>query len=689
MTDASRLASLALLFLTACKPELESGLPPTMPINVGGGSGILGSYFVRDFTPYESIARGLRGSARFVFQINRHPYGSGVLNSFPLGSARIEYAHSVGLTGQGQTIAISDSGFLTTHEAFQGRSITTVAGPGVYSHGTSVASVAAGNSSRMVGVAPGANLILGPYNDQFDLAATADMARTRNAVALNNSWGYTLDVSNTAFNSVFAGADGAAYLTALRRYAAQGVVVFSLNNNEADSKAHLMAALPMIDASFTSGWLAVGNAVPVYDANRIISATRLSSSCLEAAAWCLVADGQWNAADANGTQSYSFNSGASFAAPQVSGALAILAEAFPTLTPHELRLRLLASADNGWFAASGSVELVPGFRHSYNTEFGHGFMDLRAALLPIGPTTMSANNMDMSLEAASLSPGTAVGDAVETALSAVSVNVTDSLESDFGVNGSTFARRTSPLPLSTRIAARPIGQAADPIAGFAEFHGVETELVLSETPITLRVLTPQSGSGSLGLSVSRRIGDEASGLDLGMALARDGGEVFGLGQGAFGDGTVLATVNLGLTAGFGDSAYLRLGAEAGMAQTSGGGLLGQVDTLGINAFSASIGANDLFVGGDALVIGLSTPMTVTSGNARTKIALFGATAAGQATELSIPLAPAVREQVISIGYDMPLSETAGLRLDLAHAVNWGNRRAASETAASMTVTYKF
>lgn len=657
----------------------------------GGGtaSGALAGYFVQSFAPYETLANQLRTSARYLRQANRFTFNGRILDSFPLASARIEYAHAVGLTGRGQTIAISDGGFLTTHETLAGHSITVVGSPPVSDHGTTVASIAVGNSASMIGVAPAAGLILGPIGNQDDLAATAELARTRNAVALNNSWGYTIDVSQQAFNTVFSGSDGARYLAALRAYAGQGVVVFALTNNEFDTRSDLLAALPLIDPNLTDGWLAVGNAVPVYDANRIISARRLSSRCLEAAAWCLVADGFWDAADAQGVNSYSTGTGSSYAAPQVSGALAILAEAFPTLTPHDLRLRLLASADNDFFVHSGTVELVPGFTHGYNLEFGHGFLDLRAALLPIGAATLSANGEVIALEGAAVYQGSALGDAVETGLSQVDLTVTDSLRANFGLQGGDLALRSAPLPLAARVLSRPSGHAADPVAGFAEFAGSETELALADAPVTLRMLLPQGDSASMGLSVSNRLGGDAAGLDLGLALVRDGGEVFGLGGGPSGAGTMVASLSVGFDARLGQHAFLRLGAEAGIAQAAGGGILGRLDNLGVNAFSAEIGAQDVLAGGDRLVLGLTTPLAVTSGNARTSLSTFAADGSVAITELAIPLAPVAREHVLAIGYDLPLAENASLRLDLAHAANWGNRGGASETAGGITLAFAF
>ena len=78
----------------------------------------------------------------------------------------------------------------------------------------------------------------------------------------------------------------------------------------------------------------------------------------------------------------------------VSGALALLGEAFPDLTPQQLRVRLLASADNSFagFTRSGSVELAVGFSHDVSDEWGHDFLTRRSELA-------SLRTKDMELQA--------------------------------------------------------------------------------------------------------------------------------------------------------------------------------------------------------------------------------------------------------------------------------------------------
>ena len=73
-------------------------------------------------------------------------------------------------------------------------------------------------------------------------------------------------------------------------------------------------------------------------------------------------------------------------APQVSGMVALLSQAFPSHTPAQLTDRLLASANNAWFSPSGNTTFTThgaSIKHGYNNEWGHGVPDLEAALSPI------------------------------------------------------------------------------------------------------------------------------------------------------------------------------------------------------------------------------------------------------------------------------------------------------------------
>ena len=79
----------------------------------------------------------------------------------------------------------------------------------------------------------------------------------------------------------------------------------------------------------------------------------------------------------------------------------------------------MASADNtsAGFTKSGTVELVPGFSHNVSEEWGHGFLDVAAALMPIGQTTLATASSAVYATSQPLAVETpATGEAVARAL---------------------------------------------------------------------------------------------------------------------------------------------------------------------------------------------------------------------------------------------------------------------------------
>lgn len=694
---------LILVILAACKGGGGgSGGGTDIPDVTPGGSGTLGSYYVLDFAPWESIAETLRSSARYARQHTtwNFPDAPGTeYESNPLMAARVEYAHAVGLTGKGQVIAFADGGFRTSHQVFAGKDITKIGSVPLDDHGTMVASIATGNSGSMIGVAPGADIIVGAYSSDRTMAQIADAARAAGAVAFNNSWGYVdTPVSQAMLNSFLSDSVWSDYYDALKAYAAQGVVVFALSNDETLTQTDLMPALPLVDADLEAGWLAVGNVVPTFDDTQILSVSRISAACMEAAEWCLVADGSWEAATSTGNNSYEFGTGSSFAAPQVAGALALLAEAFPDLTPHQLRIRLLASADNSFagFGADGSTELAAGFFHDYSDEYGHGFLNVKAALMPIGTTTLSVDGAAVPLSEATVRSGSGVGDAVARGLAAVDLTVKDSLAGSFAMPGEVLAASASPARLSARLAdtgRSAVLAGADAVLtgpqSFEAYSGTELALSATGAPLAVHLLLNEGGDGSLGLSVTRRFGDDRSGLDLGLKLARDGGEVFGLGSGPNGGGSTAASLTLGLRGGLGTDGFVRLSAEIGLADASGNGALTAVGQMGFDSFGAEIGQSNLFAANDRFSIGVATPVSVTSGQASAALPVRDVNGITQLSELAIPLSPDERELDLKISYQVPLSDRTDLRLDVVHAANYGNRTGETETAGALTLRFVF
>ena len=97
------------------------------------------------------------------------------------------------------------------------------------------------------------------------------------------------------------------------------------------------------------------------------SYSRISAPCGQTKTYCLAADGNNFAGVAIGSDStiYQIGTGTSFAAPQVTGAIALLKEAFPNHTAEMLVDRLLATGQNDT-SLIGAHEAAVTFEMVYN-----------------------------------------------------------------------------------------------------------------------------------------------------------------------------------------------------------------------------------------------------------------------------------------------------------------------------------
>ena len=607
----------------------------------------------------------------------------------------MDYAHAAGLTGAGQTIAVMDDGFLASHETIAGRVTSSYTGP-VETHGTAVASILAGSSSEMIGVAPGANLVFGTYDSPANRAAATNLARVSGAIVQNNSWGFVGEPANSAtFTRLFVNGSEAPYLAALRNYTRNGVVVFAAGNNPSDATAGIMEALPLFAPELEPGWLTVISGVPSFDDNRILNVQRVSAPCLQAARWCLAADGSWMAASADNDSSYGTGPviGTSFAAPVVSGAIALLAEAFPTLTAHDLRARLIATADNQFagFTASGRLEVIPGSGvfHDFSTEWGHGFLDVRAALLPIGtPVARMADGTVQVADQPMIIGGGATGDAVARSLAAVPVLVTDALGGDFTMPGSALATTPSTPPVSERLWQSLFSP--DQRAGVIEAYG-GADMAFSTGGLEMAFIAPDAsralnGDPAMAATIGQRIAAAGGEIFIGLNVTRDDGTLL---PGIGGQSNTLAALELGFTHQNSSGAFLEMGGSFGMAPGGSGAALSQQSDVRFNAFRFEAGQKDILRTGDKLRFGVSLPIAVTSG--RTEIALPVARSATgiDYRQVGIDYSPRDREINLSVTYDAPIGRGTDLFVGAIHAINHGHVAGQRDTAAILGIRKTF
>ena len=690
--------------LAACQhsTDLTAGIVEQVSLQA------LTAYFVADFAALEDAAAALRDlDSRYTAQEFSWTFGGSgaVYDSYSIANARVEYAHAAGLTGAGQVISIVDTGFLTSHDEFAGKTISMPAdpyAPGVDDHGTSVASIAAGaaGSGQIIGVAPAADLQLGSFDSLDAMTAATQQAISLGAIVQNNSWSYDLSATSNGFQLAFGSAAGTSYMSALTQFAGSGLIVFAASNDQSRTTADLMSGLPLVRPDLQASWLAVVDAVPVFGGDAIISATMISAGCLGAAPWCIVADGTVYAAQATGDSDYKIVGGTSFAAPQVSGAVALLAEAFPALTAQELRARVLASADNNFFTHADFVEFAPGVQHGFDYEFGHGFLNLKAALLPIGGSYVPLpSGGRLVLDGPVIVGGGMVGDALSARLAGHDMIVVDGLGADFDMPANILTAETrarpNPLALIGDLLAVDLDGSGDPFHVWRAFSAPSSgqALDMEFATVSLSILVPDQNSAGAdyGLAVSRTFDLGRSDLRLGFSTMYEGAGFAGIRSmlpGAAISAThTAATFDWGVA--LGKASELRLSGSFGVARAQNGLSGIALSAVKYNSLSLSYGARDIWGPGDRFSVAFGLPQAVNAGSAAFIVPVSRSDGVAQFETLDIALSPRQRQLDISLSYGVPLSRGSDMVMSLVHSVNQGNIATQTSTSAAIGFAYAF
>ena len=365
-----------------------------------------------------------------------------------LGLVNAADAYERGLTGKNIVVAVVDTGLDVTHPEFQGQiapggfdfvdGTATMSDP--FGHGTLVSGIIAAKKDDvgMHGVAFDSQVLPVRIFDaggvlsvtSAELAAAIDLA-ANGAAIINNSWGTALPVTAITADeiSAFLPLELAAYQNAV----AGGTIIVFAAGNAALMEPSLRAGLPFHFPELQDLWVAVV-AVDL-DGNEPLYTNR----CGVAAAWCIAAPGGgddpgsgiFSTVSGGGYQRLS---GTSFAAPHVSGALAVILQLFEGLTPQEVAERLFVSANRTGIYADASI-------------FGQGLLDLEAATRPIGTifvfTGDSLSGPAFALDTTRIRLGNAFGDGLTNSLAGVTLAVFDSYNAPFYVDLGAFVQADS------------------------------------------------------------------------------------------------------------------------------------------------------------------------------------------------------------------------------------------------------
>lgn len=320
-------------------------------------------------------------------------------------------AYARGHFGTGVTVGVVDGRIDPTHPELEGRvlSVRDYTGSATadarHAHAVTGVIAAARNGRGVHGVAPEANIRnYAIINNDGTIpadgrAADALLQASRDGVKIvNNSYG-------AAGGSVSSQDEDA-----MRQLVNDGAVLVWAAGNDGAYTPSRESVLPTRRADLEKGWLVVASV----DENNKLSS--FSNACGVAKDWCVVAPGN-QVGSIGVTQGTTVRAtGTSFSAPAASGALAVLMDAFPSLTAQQARDILLETA-----TSLGDSNI-----------YGRGLIDLERATRPVGALSVaggdSVDGAGFAMAGTGLRSGGAMGDGVAQALQSAPVMVLDSYQ---------------------------------------------------------------------------------------------------------------------------------------------------------------------------------------------------------------------------------------------------------------------
>lgn len=262
-------------------------------------------------------------------------------------------AHEAGFTGHGVKVGVLDDGQVEGYSALVGRvswyrdytDHADEADPSEkHGHGAAVAAILGGNegSSFNGGVAPDSDLHWARicYDDSCQSTragvAVSDMAEA-GVRLFNLSLGGGYVDETTARNSA------SAWARALGDVVENDSLIVHSAGNESTEHPGNMGHVPRFFPEFNRNWLTVA-AVDIDSDGNPAGLSDYSNACGFAAEWCVVAPGRVNFPSIPDTMWTGSGFGTSFAAPIVTGAAALVWEAFPWMSASNVQQTILTTA---------------------------------------------------------------------------------------------------------------------------------------------------------------------------------------------------------------------------------------------------------------------------------------------------------------------------------------------------------
>lgn len=493
-------------------------------------------------------------------------------------------AYQAGATGSGVTVGVIDTGIDPNSHEFTGRihpqsGDVTSGGRALGDqdgHGTEVSRViAAAKDDRDVhGIAfnatilalradtPGSCTTPDPGEDE----ASCSFGDTAIATGVNRAVDNGARVINLSLGS--AGGISSSLRNAINRATLAGIVIVVSAGNEGDEASPSFDPLnpsPFAQALANSGNGLVIISTSVDDqgvisnfSNRAGSSQGTVLSALGSSICCVYENDTILRFEQNGQNFVRVFNGTSFSAPQIAGAAALLAQAFPNLTGQQIVNLLLTSARDAGDAGTDAI-------------YGRGILDIARAFAPAGSTSLAGTTTAVPLAGNGGTTSGPMGDA-GTAFRPVNAVILDSygraydIDLAYGLSATSPRLRLSPALVNQgRSVGASVGntELAFSVIGGATGSANATRLSLSgREERQARIL-----AGRISANVAR---DMRFSLGIRQAAAGQVAALQGMGGGAF-----LTATDARLESGF----EQRPGSSFALRQEIAGfGLTGSAET---------------------------------------------------------------------------------------------------------------
>lgn len=361
-------------------------------------------------------------------------------------SANALALYQAGATGRNITVGIVDSGVDLSSAEFTGRisaaSANVAGGTSAADedgHGTAVAFTLAGrrNDAGTHGIAFDATILAARADTPGSCATSTSSTDSCKFADTAIARGIDLAVNNGArvINiSLGGGGAGSAVVNAVNRATAAGIVIVIAAGNDYETDpagaVNPDSFAQVANTAAARGLVIIAGSVGANN-SRTAGADTISSFSNRAgnsSAHYLAAVGESVRAP-NQTGTPFLWSGTSFSAPQIAGAAALLAQAFPNLTGAQIVQILYASARDAGAAGEDAV-------------YGKGVLDLTRAFQPLGGTSVAGTTSAASLGSNAVLSAP-MGDAAQGALGAV---ILDGFSRAFAVDLARTIHRDGPAP---------------------------------------------------------------------------------------------------------------------------------------------------------------------------------------------------------------------------------------------------